>query len=146
MNTCRFWTFAIMLFVAFGIFLKADDKKSDVSAALSAVHKLYVLGEYNHWAEIKSFDSVHPVIDKLNRPAELEKCAILCMEVASPMEAGDNGFDSYFYFSYSACVSKLAKIKGTEAADSLKTIEWQIRADGGEREFLDSCIDSQKKL
>jgi hypothetical protein len=146
MSPCYLRVFAMVCFVFLGGFLRAGDKSTDVNAALLAIKKIYVLGEHSRWAEIKSYDSVSPIVDQLNRPAELEKCAILCMQIAFPMEAGDNGFDSYFYLGYGACVSKPAKIKGSEAADALKTIEWEIHADGGEREFLDTCIESQKKL
>jgi hypothetical protein len=146
MRLCIFWAIALLVFVFVDDILRAEDKSSDVNEALLAIKKIYAFGEHNKWTEIKSYDSVSPIIDQLNRPAELEKCAVLCMEIASPMEAGDNGFDSYFYLSYGACVSKLAKIKGAEAGDALKTIEWAIHADGGEREFLDTCIESQKKL
>ena len=63
-----------------------------------------------------------------------------------PGDASEVGFDNYFYSGYQECVIKLSKIKGTDATDALKEIEWAIHADGGERERLDDAIAYQTKL
>ncbi len=115
--------------------------------AIGVVQKIYTYGSNHKWAQISMSDaSIARLTDVLSRPRELEKCAIVCMDIAHPGDAGEVGFDNYFYAGYQACVFKLSNMKGTDATDALKEIEWAIHADGGERERLDDAIAHQTKL
>lgn len=125
----------------------AADKPEDVRMAMQVVQKIYAYGSSHKWAQTSMSDtSIAPLVDVLSRPHELEKCAVLCMNIAFPGDASEVGFDNYFYSGYQECVIKLSKIKGTDATDALKEIEWAIHADSGERERLDDAIAYQTKL
>jgi len=127
--------------------LFAADKQEDVRMALQVVQKIYAYGSSHKWAQSSMSDTaITPLVDVLSRPRELEKCAILCMNIAFPGDADEVGFDNYFYSGYHACVNKLSNVRGAEATAALKEIEWSIHADGGEREFLDDAIAYQTKL